>query len=112
MTWKGVVEPACRVSRRRGVGKRDHGDCKFFVNNSIAKTSSAIKSFFLAATLYPEVVRSAQQELDEVLGGERLPDFSDVPRLPYVMAIVKEVLRWKPPAPLGAYPRNVVSCAN
>ena len=66
------------------------------------KTAAAIKSFFLAATLHPEVVRLAQQELDEVLGGERLPDFSDKPRLPYVSAIVKEVLRWRPPTPVGA----------
>jgi len=67
------------------------------------KTSSAIQSFFLAATLYPEIVRLAQRELDEVLGGERLPDFSDMPRLPYISAIVKEVLRWRPPTPLGAF---------
>jgi len=64
-------------------------------------TSSAIQSFFLAATLHPEIVRSAQRELDEVLGGERLPDFSDKPRLPYISAIVKEVLRWRPPTPVG-----------
>ena len=65
------------------------------------KTSSAIKSFFLAATLHPEIVRLGQQELDEVLGGDRLPEFSDKPRLPYISAIVKEVLRWRPPTALG-----------
>ena len=74
------------------------------------KTSSGIKSFFLAATLHPEVVRLAQQQLDEVLGGERLPDFSDMPRLPYISALVKEVLRWRPPTPLGASSRNVMLC--
>ncbi|KAF9645500.1 cytochrome P450 [Thelephora ganbajun] len=65
-------------------------------------TASAIKSFFLAATLHPEVVRLAQQELDEVIGGVRLPDFSDKPQLPYISAVVKEVLRWRPPTPLGS----------
>jgi len=64
-------------------------------------TSAAIRSFFLAATLHPEAVLLAQQELDEVLCGERLPDLSDEPRLPYTAAFVKEVLRWGPPAPLG-----------
>jgi len=68
----------------------------------IMQTSSAINSFLLAATLHPEVVRLAQRELDQVLGGERLPDFSDEPRLPYISAIVKEVLRWGPPTPFGA----------
>ena len=71
-------------------------------NYFITKTSSAIQSFFLAATLYPEIVRLGQRELDEVLGRERLPDFSDMPRLPYISAIVKEVLRWRPPTPIGA----------
>ena len=72
------------------------------------KMSSAIKSFFLAMTLYPDVVRLAQRELDEVLGGECLPDFSDKPRLPYISAITKEVLRWGPPAPLGQSSCNVL----
>jgi len=65
------------------------------------QTSSAVKWFFLAMTLYPEVVRLAQRELDEVMGRERLPGFSDKPRLPYISAIMKEVLRWGPPTPLG-----------
>jgi len=52
-------------------------------------------------TLHPEVVRLAQRELDEVIGRERLPDFSDKPRLPYISAITKEVLRWGPPTPIG-----------
>ena len=51
--------------------------------------------------MHPEVVALAQQELDEVLGGERLPDFSDKPQLPYVSALLKEVLRWGFTNPLG-----------
>jgi len=76
------------------------------------KTSSAIKSFFLAATLYPEIVRLGQQELDRVLGGERLPDFSDMTQLPYISATVKEVLRWRPPTPLGASSCQVIFCVS
>ncbi len=45
-------------------------------------------------TLYPDVQKAAQAELDALLGGERLPDFGDKTRLPYVTAILKEVLRW------------------
>ena len=66
-----------------------------------SKASSSIETFFLAATLYPEVVRLAQQELDLVIGRGRLPHFSDKPQLPYISAIMKEVLRWRPPTPLG-----------
>ena len=64
-------------------------------------------------TLYPDVVRLAQQELDEVLCRERLPDPPDKPRLPYISAITKEVLRWGPPTPLGtALPCDVLFCVN
>lgn len=36
----------------------------------------------------------AQQELDTVIGSARLPDFQDRDSLPYIGAIVKEVLRY------------------
>jgi cytochrome P450 len=50
---------------------------------------------------FPEVQRRAQAELDSVVGRDRLPIFADAPRLPYVCAIVREVLRWRPVVPLG-----------
>ncbi|KAJ3913181.1 cytochrome P450, partial [Lentinula edodes] len=62
---------------------------------------SALSSFMLAMVIYPEVQDKAQQELDAVVGSGRLPDFSDRGSLPYIDAIVKEVLRWSPVAPLG-----------
>jgi cytochrome P450 len=51
--------------------------------------------------LFPEVQRKAQQEIDSVIGGDRLPTAEDRPRLPYVEALVAEVLRWQPVLPLG-----------
>jgi cytochrome P450 len=57
--------------------------------------------FFLAMILYPEVQRKAQEEIDRVVGTRRLPSFDDRGNLPYVEAIVKEVLRWHPVAPMG-----------
>ncbi|KAF8908212.1 cytochrome P450 [Gymnopilus junonius] len=64
-------------------------------------TVSTLASFILAIVLYPEVQAKAQDELDRVVGRDRLPDFSDRPSLPYISAIIKEVLRWNPVAPLG-----------
>ncbi|KAI0079166.1 cytochrome P450 [Panus rudis PR-1116 ss-1] len=61
---------------------------------------SALSSFLLAMSLYPEVQQKAQSYLDAVCP-DRLPDFSDRPSLPYIDAICKEVLRWGPEAPLG-----------
>lgn len=48
----------------------------------------------LAMVAYPEVVPKAQKELDAVVG-DRLPQFEDMPNLPYIRAMVKEVLRWR-----------------
>jgi cytochrome P450 len=59
-------------------------------------------SLFLALTLYPDVQKRAQAELDFVLAGDRLPVFDDRPRLPYIDAVCKELLRWQMVTPLGA----------
>lgn len=71
------------------------------VQTNNAKTVSSIQTFFLAMTLYPEVQRKAQEEIDEVLGTARLPKVVDRVNLPYINAVVKEVLRWHPVAPMG-----------
>ncbi|KAI0704090.1 cytochrome P450 [Earliella scabrosa] len=64
-------------------------------------TNSAMQAFFLAMALYPEIQKKAQQQLDQVVGGRRLPDFSDQHDLPYVNALVKELLRWHCVTPIG-----------
>jgi cytochrome P450 len=53
-----------------------------------------MNSMILAMVAYPEVVSKAQKELDAVVG-DRMPEFSDMPNLPYIRAMVKEVLRWR-----------------
>jgi cytochrome P450 len=65
------------------------------------QTVSALKSFFLVLTLYPDVQRKAQEEIDRVVGVDRLPSYDDRGNLPYIDALVKEVLRWHPIAPMG-----------
>lgn len=54
-------------------------------------------------TLFPDVQRRAHEEIDRVVGSKRLPEFSDQENLPYITAIVKEILRWAPPFPLGEH---------
>lgn len=51
--------------------------------------------------MFPEVQRKAQEELDLVVGSERLPNFEDKSSLPYIRAIALESLRWMPVLPLG-----------
>ncbi|KAH8109869.1 cytochrome P450 monooxygenase, partial [Phellopilus nigrolimitatus] len=64
-------------------------------------TVSALYTFYLAMTLHPEAQRKAQEEIDSVVGGERLPGFEDRAQMPYIEAVLKETMRWNLVAPLG-----------
>lgn len=64
-------------------------------------TTMVLEVFVLAAVLHPEAVQKAQEELDRVVGTDRLPCFSDAENLPYVNAFIKEVIRWRPIIPGG-----------
>lgn len=44
--------------------------------------------------LFPEAYKKAQEEIDRVVGCERLPEFSDRESLPYLGCLIKEVLRY------------------
>ena len=47
----------------------------------------------IAMSLYPNVQRKAQEELDRVVGPDRLPEFSDYDDLVYIQAIILEAMR-------------------
>jgi hypothetical protein len=56
----------------------------------------------------PAALARAQAEIDAVVGAGpvRLPEFADRPSLPYVDALMSEMLRWAVPVPLGScFPR-------
>ncbi|KAI7776161.1 hypothetical protein LA080_005783 [Diaporthe eres] len=62
---------------------------------------SSMATFFLAMMLYPQVQHKAREEIDRVVGDRRLPNVRDRDSLPYVEAVLKEVFRWHPIAPMG-----------
>ncbi|KIK93481.1 hypothetical protein PAXRUDRAFT_828946 [Paxillus rubicundulus Ve08.2h10] len=64
-------------------------------------TSSSLLVLVLAMVLEPNVQTKAQEEIDRVVGSERLPNFDDRPNLPYVEGVYLETLRWRPVAPLA-----------
>ncbi|KAJ0288157.1 hypothetical protein COL922a_014307, partial [Colletotrichum nupharicola] len=64
-------------------------------------TGVVLDMFTLAAVHNPNCMARAQDEIDLVVGTDRLPTFADVDRLPYVAALIKETLRWHPAAPFG-----------
>ncbi|KAF5346819.1 hypothetical protein D9756_010547 [Leucocoprinus leucothites] len=62
-------------------------------------TRAAVSTLILVLLVHPEIQRNAQQEVDSVVGHDRLPDFSDIPHLKYLSAVIKESLRWNPVLP-------------
>ncbi|KAL0707823.1 hypothetical protein Bca4012_074249 [Brassica carinata] len=49
----------------------------------------------------PIIFERLRQEMDSVVGKTRLIQETDLPRLPYLQAVVKETLRLHPPVPLA-----------
>ncbi|GKT53022.1 cytochrome P450 [Colletotrichum tofieldiae] len=71
----------------------------------VETSAGSLASFLLACTKFgPRFIPKAQEELDRVVGGGRLPTFEDLDRLGYVRAIASETLRWRPVAVLGGTP--------
>ena len=61
---------------------------------------SPIQSFFLAMCHYPDWQRRLQKEIDQSCAG-KCPQWEDREKLPLLRAVVKEVMRWRPPVPTG-----------
>ncbi|KAK5328815.1 hypothetical protein LTR93_002600 [Exophiala xenobiotica] len=55
-------------------------------------------------------VAKARRELDAVCGAnaERLPTFDDIPNLPYIQAIIKETMRWRPNVNPTGFPHALI----
>ncbi|KAF8630988.1 hypothetical protein AX15_002696 [Amanita polypyramis BW_CC] len=64
-------------------------------------TFAAQLNFFLAMALHPNEQKRAQEEIDRVVGTDRLPNLRDRASLPYVEALLRETLRWRLILPLG-----------
>ncbi|KZT55003.1 cytochrome P450 [Calocera cornea HHB12733] len=73
----------------------------------IETTAGTMLTMILALVHHPEVLRKAQEELDRVIGPDRMPTFEDHDSLPYVRATCNEALRWRPVAVLGGTPHAV-----
>jgi len=71
-------------------------------------TSMQLNNMLIAVLSNPETIVRAHEELDRVIGSDRPPTFDDVPKLPYINAMVKvhsasaistdpqEIMRWRP----------------
>lgn len=69
--------------------------CRGLVETGSETTAASSNNWVLAMTLFPETARKAQEEIDRVVGGSRLPTWDDEKKLPYVRAMIKELFRWR-----------------
>ncbi|KAJ1301077.1 hypothetical protein OPQ81_003495 [Rhizoctonia solani] len=69
-------------------------------------TVGILNNFILAMLLYPRVAQTAREEIERVVGTDRLPTILDRPDLPYLECVLLETLRWYPVTPLSI-PRRV-----
>ncbi|KAJ7284427.1 cytochrome P450 [Mycena rebaudengoi] len=61
---------------------------------------SPVILFVLMMCRNPDIQRTAQREIDSLLGEDNTPRMEDVSMLPFVECIMKEIFRFSPPAPL------------
>jgi hypothetical protein len=89
--------------------RRRHGYCtcylacflRLYSSLEVYQTTAALTTFVLAMVLNPDVQRKAQEEIDTIVGHGRLPSLDDRPRMPYMEALLLEVLRYHPIGPMG-----------
>ena len=70
--------------------------CGGLIEAGSETTATTLNNFHVAMLLFPEVAKKAQEEIDRVVGSDRLPTWEDEKDLPYVRALIKEILRWRP----------------
>ncbi|RAL07157.1 cytochrome P450 [Aspergillus homomorphus CBS 101889] len=83
-------------------------EAMYLANSVIAagsdNTRMTLNTFIMAMISHPETMARARKEMDAICVGEngalRLPGMADFDQLPYLAAIVKEVLRWRPTTPV------------
>jgi cytochrome P450 len=61
---------------------------------------SPMQSYILAMCHYPQWQDMMREEIQRVCG-DKCPTWEDRAQLPTIRAVVKEVIRWRPPVPTG-----------
>ncbi|KZT73750.1 cytochrome P450 [Daedalea quercina L-15889] len=72
-----------------------------FMIGGVETTASIMQWFSALIPAYPDIQQKAQEELDRVVGRDRLPTLEDEKNLPFCHAIIKEVERCHNPFWLG-----------
>ncbi|KAG1752766.1 cytochrome P450 [Suillus occidentalis] len=64
-------------------------------------TAVGITTAIMAAACHPLAQEKVHEELDMIVGSDRVPSFKDLSSLPQLHAFLLEALRWRPVIPIG-----------
>ncbi|KJZ74355.1 hypothetical protein HIM_04117 [Hirsutella minnesotensis 3608] len=105
--WSKAIDEMHNSSK---ITKRlDEHDLAYVIGTSYEAgsdtTAFVLEVFVMACVLHPESVKKVQKELDTVVA-LRLPTLTDVKKLSYTRAFIREILRWRPVVPRGIQRRT------
>ena len=85
--------------------KGDNEEAMYLATSVMAaggdNTRMTLNTFIMAIISHPEALQRAREETDIICGyAKRLPSLADMSSMPYLSAMVKEVLRWRPTVPV------------
>ncbi|KAJ4401485.1 hypothetical protein N0V91_007919 [Didymella pomorum] len=109
-TLKGTIKPCFCVDLVEAQKKESFDDAAAcYISGTLLEagsdtTSSTLIGFVQAMLLFPDAQRKAHEELDRVIGSDRMPTMEDQESLPYIHSCIKESMRWMPTTILGAVP--------
>lgn len=82
------------------------GLTSLIIGGGVDTTSSTMLSCILAMAYFPRIQAKAHAEMDAVIGHDRSPSWTDIDaqKIPYLIALVKETLRWRTVTVLAGIP--------
>lgn len=66
-------------------------------------TAATLRWAVLLISKHPAVQKKLQEEIDDIVGEDRLPCLDDQPKMPYTAAVIHEVQRFADLVPLSVY---------
>jgi len=96
---KSIVDDLLDEYEKKGFPFTQHGFNNLLgelIEGAADTTASQLLTLILAFAKFPHVQEKARAEIDPVCGASRCPLWSDFDRLPYINAIIKEGMRWRP----------------
>lgn len=115
-TEKGVQKECFATKFYREANTKFDFDQKLFTTGGLIEagsdtTKNQLNMLVAAMAADPNTwITQARKELDNVCGpnAERLPTYDDWDRLPYIQAIMKETMRWRPNVNPTGFPHALI----